>query len=82
MKRSQKLFIGILALMIVGCWAILAFFIREDLVERFSLWSSMIVGTATVIIAFVSLYISLVTYKKDVDSNKTNSFIDNKKEKI
>ena len=79
MKKKQKVFIGILALLIIGCWAVLAFCIREDLVSRLSLWSSMVIGTAAVIIAFIALYISYLAYKKDVNSDKKDASIENRK---
>lgn len=79
MKKRQKLFIGVLALLIIGCWAILAFCIREDLVSRFSLWSSMIVGTAATMISFIALYISYLSFKNENGKDKATIDIETKK---
>ena len=78
MKNKHKIIIGFLSIGVVGCWAVLAFCIREELVSRFSLWSSMIVGTAAVIISFIALYISFLSFKKE--NTKANNSIENRTE--
>ena len=81
MKKKQKVFIGVSALLIIGCWAILAFCIREDLVSRFSLWSSMVVGTAATMMSFIALYISYLSFRKENKKDIEDvSSIDNKNE--
>lgn len=75
MRKKQKIEFGFLSLGIVGCWAILAFYIPEELVSRFSLWSSMVVGTAAIVISFAALYISFLSFRKE------NNHIENRNEK-
>ena len=53
---------------IVACWAMLAFFIREDLISRFSLWSSLIVGTAATITSVIALHISYLSFKRNEEA--------------
>lgn len=64
MNRKQVIAIAIISILIAACWAVLAFFIREELISRFALWSSLIIGTATAVTSFVALYISFLSYKQ------------------
>ena len=70
MDKKTKLLIVVLSISIVAIWAILAFCIAESLISRFSLWSSLIVGTATSITSFLALYISIISFKKNEDAKK------------
>ena len=70
MSKRQKAFIWISSLSIAGCWAILAFFLKEELIPRFSLWASLIVGTATTITSLIALFISALTYRKHEEEKK------------
>ncbi len=63
MNKKQSFFILVSSLGIIGCWAIVAFLIKEELIQRFSFWSSLIIGTATTIISVVALGISVLTYR-------------------
>ena len=64
MNNCQKIRLVILILLSAGVWAILAFCLKEDLIPRFSLWASLIVGTATIITSFAALYISIISFKR------------------
>ena len=78
MNKKQKAVIALLIILIAGCWALLAFFLREDLISRFSLWASLIIGTAATITSVIALYISFLSYKRH-EEEKNQKRIDEAK---
>ena len=78
MKKHYKILIPILAILLIGCWALLAFFVAENLVQRFSLWANLVVGTATTIISILALYVSIISLMKSEESKKQKKIEDAK----
>lgn len=68
MKIQHKILLIVMAFAIVVCWAILAFYLSEDLIPRFSLWASLIIGTAATITSIIALQISILSYKRNEES--------------
>ena len=85
-KQTITLILLIFAL--IGLWALLAFFLQEDYISRFSLWASLVFGTGSLITAVLALAISIHSFrnteamriqKLEEDANK---FISNNNDEI
>lgn len=81
MNKKQKISITIMLIAMAGCWAGLAFGIKNELVSRFSLWASLVFGCGSIIVALSSMFVSLVALdnsKKECNeriSNEAKNFI-------
>lgn len=49
----------------IGVWAILAFFLKEELLTRFSLWSNLVFGTGALITSILAIGISIISLRKE-----------------
>lgn len=70
MKKKQKIEIWVFGILIACCWGVLAFFLSEDLIPRFSLWASLIVGTASTVTSIVALSISVFSLKRHEEEKR------------
>lgn len=63
LTTKQTITLALMVLALIGLWAILAFFLPENLIPRFSLWASLIFGTGSLIIAILALAISIHSFR-------------------
>ena len=69
MKKRIRFFIGliVLSILLIGCWAVLAFGIGEAKVGRFSLFVSLVIGTGSLITSIIAVWISIQSYKRELE---------------
>lgn len=63
-KGRQKFLVFIALLVVAICWAVLSFNIRNELVDRFSLWASLVFGTGSIMTSVLALIISINSFRK------------------
>lgn len=86
-NKKIKIELIILLIALVGIFALLSFFIKDELVARFSLWGSLIFGCGSIIVAISSLFVSVIALdntKKEknerIGNEAKNFIIDHEKE--
>ena len=63
MKLRYKILILLGVVTVVVCWAILSFCIKDEFVDNMSLFVNMVVGTGSLMMAVIALFISVLSYK-------------------
>ena len=63
--KKQFITIMLFIILLVGVWGILAFFIKEEYVTRFSFWASMVFGTGSIITSVLAIGISVIALRRE-----------------
>ncbi len=57
-------------LLLIGCWAVFAFLIKEESISRVSLWADMVFGTGSIITSCVAIGISVLALRREESLRK------------
>lgn len=64
MNKVQKVLLSLGLLTVAICWAVLSFGIKNELVDRFSLWASLVFGTGSIMTSALALIISINSFRR------------------